>query len=99
MLLVLFVRQASLRGLSQNYSIDVKKFALLKLFLGEQGLLIFLWSFSWPILKYVWIVKTGHSECIRMKTDTGEMERGNCEDYQSYVCEKPVSAMSKYKSC
>ena len=46
MLLVLFVRQASLRGLSQNYSIDVKKFALLKLFLGEQGLLIFLWSFS-----------------------------------------------------
>lgn len=34
-----------------------------------------------------------------MKTDTGKMERGNCEDYQNYVCEKPASAISKYKSC
>ena len=34
-----------------------------------------------------------------MKTDTGEMERGNCEDFRNYVCEKPASAISKYKSC
>ena len=91
MLLVLFVGHTSLGGLSQNYSIDVKKFALRKLFLGDHGLLIFLWPFSWPIFKYVWIDKTGDSKCIRMKTDTGRMEEGNCEDLQNYVCEKPAS--------
>ena len=91
MLLVLFVGHTSLGGLSQNYSIDVKKLALRKLFLGDHGLLIFLWPFSWPIFKYVWIDKTGDSKCIRMKTDTGRMEEGNCEDLQNYVCEKPAS--------
>ena len=96
MLLVLLVGHASLR---QNYSIDVKKFALLKLFLRDHGLLIFLLPFSWPGFKYVWVDKTGDSKCIRMKTDTGEMEEGNCaEDFQNYVCEKPAS-ISKYKSC
>ena len=99
MLLVLLVEHASLRGLSQNYSVDVKKFALLKLFLGDHGLLIFLWPFSWPIFKYVWIDKTADSKCIRMETYTGRMEWGNCEDFQNYVCEKPASAISKYKSC
>ena len=33
-----------------------------------------------------------------MKTDTGKMERGNCEDFYNYVCEKPAS-ISKYKYC
>lgn len=32
-----------------------------------------------------------------MKTDTGTMEDGNCEELQNYVCEKP--ARSKYRSC
>ena len=99
MLLVLLVRHASLRGLSQNYSIDVKKFALLRLFLGDHGLLSFLLPFSWPVFKYVWIDKPGNSKCVRMKTDTGKVERGNCEDLQNYVCEKPATAISKYKSC
>ena len=100
MLLVLLVGHASLRGLSQNYSIDVKKFALLKLFLGDHCLLIFLWPFSWPIFKYVWIDETVNTKCMRMKTDTGETEEwGNCEELQNYVCEKPASAISKYKSC